>query len=78
MENLADRLLMQLQEQHTENVRTIGGIAADVRTMTETISGQSERISKLEQKTWKQTGFLGGIVMIGEPALHFIAKKFGW
>lgn len=78
MSDLATQILLQIQEQQVDNARMMGAMAADVKTLVENSGEFETRVSALEKKSWKQTGFFGGVMLVGEPAIHFIAKKLGW
>lgn len=82
MSDLATQILLQIQEEQVKNARMMGGIAADLKTLvdshSETKKDLEKRVGSLEKKDWKQAGFLGAIVLMGEPALHFLVKKLGW
>lgn len=78
MSDLATQILLQIQEEQVNNARMMGAMAADVKTLVTNSTEYDTRITSLENKAWKQTGFFSGVILAGEPVIHYIAKKFGW
>ena len=70
--NLANDILLQMQEQQTKNAETLGQIQATL----EGLAGQDGRITKLERNASRQW-WLTMAVTPFMTVLYAIAKKIG-
>lgn len=71
-------LLRDMQQTQLANAGVLGGMAADLRTLSAGHKEIREDVDKLQEKNWKQAGFIAGVVFAVQSAGVFVAKKLGW
>lgn len=77
-EELIVGLLRDVHSTQLTQADNLGKLTASVDLLLKAGSSNDSRITALERKGWKQTGFFAAIIAIGEPVVHYIAKKGGF
>lgn len=71
-------LLRDIRATQIENAEKLGEMKANYETMSVSVASHGKRVEELEEKGWKQTGFIMGAVAVAEPMVHYVKSKLGF
>lgn len=71
-------LLRDVHATQLSQAETLGSLSANMKILAENKPALEKRVTALERKGWKETGFFAGFLVLGEPIFHYVAKKWGF
>lgn len=81
MDSLANDLLLQIQDQQVKNAAILGRLESKLDiTCASNAADKADfevRIRSVEHRDWKHSGAIGVLLLLMEPALHWVGRRLG-
>lgn len=69
--------LQSIQQQQQTQGNNLASLRSDTNNLVANFTETRHEVEALRETRWKQTGFLGGFVLLLEPVMHYLMKKMG-
>jgi hypothetical protein len=69
--------LQGIRETQLKQAESLAGVRANFDNLVSSYTSTKKDVESLKEKSWKQTGFIGGFVILAEPVVHYILRKVG-